>query len=246
MDDERAARAERRLELPVLVAALLVVPVIVIEESRFGEPWDTIGVVLNWASWLMFLAEAVVMLSVVRDRRTWLRQHPIEVAVVVLTPPFLAALAPVRLLRLLRLLRLVRLARLARRLFSAEGLRYAALLATLTTLVGGAAYTELEEGQSTAEGMYWALTTITTVGYGDLSPVTTGGRFLAGAVMLVGIGFIAILTGAVAERFLAAGVQREAEEVEQELDTTSAEVIRHLRELGRRLDEVEALVRAQR
>jgi hypothetical protein len=120
MDDERAARAERRLELPVLVAALLVVPVIVIEESRFGEPWDTIGVVLNWASWLMFLAEAVVMLSVVRDRRTWLRQHPIEVAVVVLTPPFLAALAPVRLLRLLRLLRLVRLARLAHRLFSAE------------------------------------------------------------------------------------------------------------------------------
>jgi voltage-gated potassium channel len=175
--NERAARAERRLELPVLVAALLVVPVIVIEESSLGQPWDTIGVALNWASWLTFLAEAVVMLSVVPDRRAWLRRHPIEVAVVVLTPPFLAALAPVRLLRVLRLLRLVRLAALARHFFSPEGLRYAALLAALTTLVGGAAYAELEEGQSTAEGMYWALTTITTVGYGDLSPDTTGGRF---------------------------------------------------------------------
>lgn len=211
MDEDRATRAERRLELPVLAAALLVVPVIVIEESSFGEPWETIGVVLNWASWLTFLAEAVVMLSVVRDRRAWLRRHPIEIAVVVLTPPFFVALAPVRLLRLLRLLRLVRLAPLARRFFSMEGLRYAALLAALTTLVGGAAYSELERGQSTAEGIYWALTTITTVGYGDLSPETTGGRFLAGAVMLVGIGFIAVLTGAVAERFLAAEVHPEAE-----------------------------------
>jgi voltage-gated potassium channel len=50
-----------------------------------------------------------------------------------------------------------------------------------------------------AEGRYWALTTITTVGYGDLSPGTTAGRFLAGAVMLMGIGLIAVLTGAVAE-----------------------------------------------
>jgi hypothetical protein len=64
--------------------------------------------------------------------------------------------------------------------------------------------------------------------------------------MLVGIGFIAVLTGAVAERFLAAGVQREAEQVEEELDAASADVIRHLRELSRRLDEVEALVRARR
>ena len=51
------------------MAALLVIPVIVIEDSSFGEPWDTIGAVLNWASWLTFLAEAVVMLAVVPDRR---------------------------------------------------------------------------------------------------------------------------------------------------------------------------------
>jgi voltage-gated potassium channel len=112
--------------------------------------------------------------------------------------------------------------------------------------IGGAAYSELERGQSTAEGIYWALTTSTTVGYGDLSPETTGGRFLAGAVMLVGIGFIAVLTAAVAERFLAAEVHPEAELLEEELDPTSAEVTRHLRELGSRLDEVEALVRARR
>ena len=73
--DERSERIERRLEIPVIVAALLVIPVIVIEESSFGEPWDTVGVVLNWATWLTFLTEAVVMLAVVPDRGRWLRSH---------------------------------------------------------------------------------------------------------------------------------------------------------------------------
>jgi voltage-gated potassium channel len=186
------------------------------------------------------------MLSVVPDRRRWLREHPIDVAVVVLTPPFFAALAPIRLLRLLRLIRLLRLAPLARRLFSAEGLRYAALLAALTALAGGAAYAELEADTSTVEGLYWSITTMTTVGYGDLSPETTGGRILAVVVMLVGIGFVAILTGAVAERFLSQDVRRGTREVEEAMHAESDEVVRRLGDVRAQLDELEAIVRAGR
>jgi voltage-gated potassium channel len=66
------------------------------------------------------------MLWVAPDRWRWVREHPLEVIVVVLTPPFLlSALQPVRLLRLLRLLRL---APLVHRLFRAQGLRYTALV----------------------------------------------------------------------------------------------------------------------
>jgi hypothetical protein len=64
----------------MLVAALLVIPAIVIEQSDVAEPWDTIALVLNWATWLAFLAEAVLMLAVVPDRSRWLRDHPLEVA----------------------------------------------------------------------------------------------------------------------------------------------------------------------
>jgi voltage-gated potassium channel len=238
--DERSERIERRLDLLVLIAALLVIPVIVIEESSFGEPWDTLGVVLNWATWLAFLAEAVVMLAVVPDRWRWIREHPIDVAIVVLTPPFLTALAPVRLLRLLRLLRLVRLAPLARRLFSLEGLRYTALVAALTAVAGGAGFAALEKGQSTAEGIYWAVTTMTTVGYGDLSPATTGGKMLAVVVMLVGIGFVAILTGAVAQRFVAPEIEAEAAEVEEDLDAASAALLDELREMRNGLGDMHA------
>ncbi len=104
--DERSRRIEARLEPVVTLAALLVVPLILIEEGSYGHSGDSIATALNWGTWLVFVAEAVIMLCVVPDRSRWIRDHPINVAVVVLTPPFLSALAPVRLLRVLRLLRL--------------------------------------------------------------------------------------------------------------------------------------------
>ena len=48
--------------------------------------------------------------------------------------------------------------------------------------------------------MYWAASTMTTVGYGDVTPKTTAGRIIAVVVMMVGIGFVAVVTGAVADR----------------------------------------------
>jgi voltage-gated potassium channel len=86
--DERAARMARRFEVPVLMAALLVIPVIVIEESEPGAPWSTIAAVANWLIWLVFAAELVAMLAVVPSRKAWLRRHPFEVAVAVDSPVF--------------------------------------------------------------------------------------------------------------------------------------------------------------
>src|SRR5215218_9144190 len=90
--DAAAERMQRWFDLPVLIAALLTVPLIVIEESDYGQPWDAIGVVLNWGTWLVFVAEVVVMLAVVADRKRWVRDNPIAVTVTILTPPFLPAL----------------------------------------------------------------------------------------------------------------------------------------------------------
>ncbi len=56
--DERTRRVERWFEVPILVAALLVIPVIVIEQSSAGSPWRTIAGVLNWAIWFVFLLES--------------------------------------------------------------------------------------------------------------------------------------------------------------------------------------------
>lgn len=233
--DARAAAMERRLERPLLLAALLVIPAIAIEQSDVGDPWDTIAAALNWSIWLAFVAEAVLVLHVVPDRGRWLRQHPLEVAIIVLTPPFLpASLQAARVFRLLRLLRLLRLGLLTRRLLSTEGIRDAAVLAAMTVLGGGTAYSAVETGQNLSawDGVWWAIVTVTTVGYGDTYPQTDAGRVIAIAVMFVGIGFIAILTAAAAERFMQAqrAEGKELLEVERRLD----EVLRRLDSMERR------------
>jgi voltage-gated potassium channel len=230
----------KRFELPILIAAVLVIPVIVLEESNVSDTWETIGGVANWAIWLVFALEVVAMLAVVPSRWKWVRENPLEIAIVLFTPPFLPpSLQALRVFRLLRLARLFRLAPLARRLFSLEGLRYVALLAVLTVLGGGAAYASIEKHTSTWDGVWWAFTTMTTVGYGDEYPRTTLGRALAMAIMVIGIGFIAILTGAVAERFLSGQIE-EVADTERAVEATDLEVLAELREVRTRLDRLEA------
>jgi voltage-gated potassium channel len=76
--------------------------------------------------------------------------------------------------------------------------------------------------------MWWAIVTVTTVGYGDSFPQKEAGRVVAIAAMVIGIGFIAALTAAAAERFIRA---REAER--------RADLQDRLDEISRRLDEIE-------
>jgi voltage-gated potassium channel len=227
----------------MVIAALLVIPVIVVEQSQIGDPWRSIAGVLNWAIWIGFAAEVVVMLSVVPERWQWVRSHPLEIVIVVLTPPFLpSSLQALRALRVLRLLRLLRLAQFARRTFSIDGLRYAAILAVLTAVGGGYAYSAAEGAQepapSTWDGIWWAVSTMTTVGYGDQYPTTTLGRIYAIALMLIGIGFVAILTGAIAERFLSSQIEQ-AVEASEEVEAAEVEVLTELREITVRLQALE-------
>jgi voltage-gated potassium channel len=195
--------------------------------------------VLDWASWLTFVVYLVLMLAVVGDRRSWLRRHFLEVVIVVLTPPFVAVFTSARLLRLLRLLWLFRLAPLAQRLFTTAGVKSAALLVALTAVVGGAAFAELEQGQTTANGIYWAITTMTTVGYGNPAPTNTSTKILAVVVMLVGIGFVAVLTGSIAQRFLAPDIAEEEQE-QTAIEQLNREILAELREVRTRLEALES------
>ena len=218
---------------------LLVVPVLVLQRTEdIGEPWRTIADVGDWITWLVFLAEIVIMLAVVPNRRRWLLTHPLDVAIVVLTPPFLtAALTSMRLLRLARLIRLLRVAQLARGAFSLEGVRYAGLLAVLTAFAGAHAFSVAENIPS-SEGFYWAMSTMTTVGYGDVTPTTGSGQVIAVAVMLVGIGFVAILTGAIAQRFIAPQ--------EDQIEAGEHDLHAKLDDLGTRLARLEATFASDR
>jgi hypothetical protein len=81
---------------------------------------------------------------------------------------------------------------------------------------------------------------------GSGPPMTDEGRVLAIVVMFVGIGFLTMLIGAVAERFVAPDVAAEAEEVERDVDEATAEVLRELRDVRDRLDALEMTLRRAR
>jgi voltage-gated potassium channel len=231
--NERAKRIEQAFEWPMVIAALLVIPVIWIETAEPGQPLETIGDVLNWLTWGAFLTELVVMLYVSPRPSEWLKRHPLDAVVVVVSPPFIpSGLAALRLLRLGRVLRLVRLLSL-KNLLSLEGIRYAAFLTLFVILLGGAAYASVEstpnQDLSAWDGVWWAVNTVTTVGNAG-APKTTEGRVIAMSVMAVGIGFVALLTAYVADRFVTAS--REAGQHE-------AEVTAALERIEERLDRLE-------
>src|SRR6201995_3798123 len=87
--DARSTGVAEKLSTPMLIAAALVLPSVALSESRPGGALETIAIILNWVTWTAFLIELLVMLAVVPDRRTWLRHNPLDLFLVVFTPPVL-------------------------------------------------------------------------------------------------------------------------------------------------------------
>ena len=99
------------------------------------------------------------------------------------------------------------------------------------------------------DGIWWALVTITTVGYGDIAPLTTLGRLVAGTLMFVGLGLIATVTAVVSAKFIANYVDHHTnddvleklEEVEAEIEKIEeieSSVVGKLKELEEEIDEL--------
>jgi voltage-gated potassium channel len=240
-ETQAARRAERVagwLQVPLIVAAVLAIPTIVVQESDFGRTWEAVAAVLDWCIWAMFAANLAIMLSVVPDRRRWLADNPLDVLIVVLTPPFLpATLKLARVLPVVRLVWLMVVAHRLRNVFSLEGLRYAALIAFTIVVGGGVIFVAVEPGQnlSTWDGLWWAIETVTTVAYGDIYPTTALGRIVATVVMIAGIGFVALLTGALAQRFL----YGERTGTTPKPDPDQADVMRKLEDLSDQIAELQ-------
>ena len=80
--------------------------------------------------------------------------------------------------------------------------------------------------QSYSDGLWWALVTITTVGYGDITPLTNLGRIIASSLMIMGIGFIATITAAVSSYFISSFNDKELtiNELGDKLDKLEEEI----------------------
>jgi voltage-gated potassium channel len=243
--DARSTRVAEWLNTPMLIAAALTLPMVAISESHPGGTLEDVARILNWVTWTAFLIELVVMLAVVPSRGKWLRHHPLDPFIVIFTPPILpAGLQSLRVLRLLRLTRLLRLAQLSREVFSLQGLHYAMFLAFLTVIGGGALFVAFEKGSQHLndwQGIYWAVTTMTTLG-SNIYPTTTGGEIVSVAILVIGIGFVALLTGAFAQRFLSPEIVEVEEELAAEQISAETLALRELKSVQEQLQSLEVAV----
>jgi voltage-gated potassium channel len=196
--------------------AIASVGLVVVEDRMSLTPAQT--EFLSWADagiWTIFVVDYTLGLYLSTTRWHYVKGHIIELIAIL---PFNSLLKGLRVLRLLRLSRAARLTRLLRlvrlvayggrmalmlrQFFATHNFYLSVIFTTLFILFGSMAVSHFE-GMSFGDAIWWAFVTATTVGYGDISPTTTEGRFVAAFLMLTGIGFIGLLTGTVATFFLA-------------------------------------------
>jgi voltage-gated potassium channel len=205
----RVERWERRAEVPLILLALafLVAYAWPVLDPHMDPSLRSFFTSVSYTVWAAFAIDLLIRLVLADDRRTYALRHWYDVALV--------ALPLLRPLRWLRLLTLVRL--LDRSLGSTLAERaaiYVGGVAAASVGLGALAVLDAERGAPEAnittfgDALWWAAATVATVGYGDRVPVTTEGRLIAVALMLVGIGLIGTVTASVATWFV---VRTEAE-----------------------------------
>jgi voltage-gated potassium channel len=190
------------MSLPIVLAA--VVPLFVLP----GGAHELVEAAVFIGSWLVFLVDlAVHERRTVRYLHTWMGRF--DLTVVVLTAPWFLVVGPsdsryVLLIRLARLARVVMATRGARRLF--ERLGRVALVAALVVFVGAAVGYRAEHAtnpgfKTFGDALWWAIVTLTTVGYGDIVPKTTAGRVDGVMIMITGLAVLGLLAGSLASFF---------------------------------------------
>ena len=156
---------------------------------------------VQWICWLAFALDLAFGIISAESKKSYLKHHPLEIASVLL--PFL---------RPLRLMRVISFGGLAIQKV-AIGRQFAITLKVVLTSIFVAYIAAVQititersvEGSNIknfADGLWWATTTVTTVGYGDRYPTTSEGRFLAVLLMIVGISLIGVITASVAAWFV--------------------------------------------
>lgn len=197
--DSRVQAWEDRAEIPLLGLALafLVAYAWQVLDTDAGPDLLRFLSLVSWLVWGLFALDLGVRLALAGDRRHYARRHWYDVALVVLP-----VLRPLRLLRLLALVRV--LDRTAGGGLVGRATTYVVGTALLAVVLGSLAVLDAERDASDAtitslgDAVWWATTTVTTVGYGDRYPVTFEGRMVAVVLMLVGIATVGVITAALA------------------------------------------------
>jgi voltage-gated potassium channel len=246
-DAQALVRFDSAMALPIVAAALL--PLMLLP----GSQHNVLAAVVNIVAWLVFVLDFVVHeRKLTHYLSTWLGRF--DLTVVILTAPWFLITGPtsakfVLVVRLARVARIVMAGTGARRLFARIG--RVAVLALAVVFIGAALAYRAEHptnpGFATyGDALWWAIVTLTTVGYGDIVPKTSAGRITGVIIMVTGVGILGVLAGSLASFFHinSPNADDPSPPAEPEIDLRN-EVTQLRDQIGRLTDQVSRLVTQQ-
>lgn len=189
-------RWERASEWPLIAISVLFLAAYSVQVLASNAP----AAIASWfmtVTWGLFAVDYLASLWLAQQRGRWFVRHLHELAIVALP-----MLRPLRLLRLVTLIGVLQ--RVAGNALRGRVVTYVVAASGLLVYIGALAMYDAEKGvpnaniQSFGDAAWWAIVTITTVGYGDLSPVTATGRVIAVALMIGGIALLGTVTATLA------------------------------------------------
>jgi len=226
---EADTRTGKAFDVTLLIAILASIALVMLESvASYRATNGSLLRALEWVFTALFTVEYALRIYTAYDRRRYVTSFYGLVDLVAILPTYLSLFfvgaqyfLVVRALRLLRVFRVLKLvhfigeaAVLKKALVASRGKIIVFLVAviTLVTIIGSIMH--LVEGpehgfDNIPKSVYWAIVTLTTVGYGDIAPQTPLGQFLSAIVMILGYGIIAVPTGIVTSEITRASMHKE-------------------------------------
>jgi voltage-gated potassium channel len=205
---EAYRRFEQAMEIPMLLLSVVFIGLIVVPVFTELSQTITTGVeLLEWFIWAIFAFEYLGLLYLAPNRRVMFKTHLLDLLIIVL--PFLRPLRFARVLRLSRILALAgRAVEAVKRLNARPGFTGFLAFVIVVVVIGGLSVFSFEHSvaaspiKTVGDGIWWSISTATTVGYGDYYPVTPEGKAIAVVMMLVGIAMLSVTTANIAAYFV--------------------------------------------
>jgi voltage-gated potassium channel len=197
-ENARALRWARYLEVPAIGLALCII-VFWHMETRHGVV-PLIGRVLDGAVWLYFVAETAALTYLVNNRKRYLRDNWLNLLIIGAGVPVLWGYYPyatgLRSLRLLIFISLLLpLSAALRKILARNHLGLTLLVSALVVFISGYIIASIDPNiKNPGEGIWWAIVTVTGVGYGDVVPTGIEGRVFATILILAGVALFSVVT----------------------------------------------------